>query len=225
MVQDTLTLFGPDWPRREHFAYYRQKVICGYSVTALLEVSGLYHWCRQKQQKFFSAVTYCAARAIASLPEFCMGLDEMGRPGYYPRMHPSYTVFHPQSESFTVTWSVFDSNFAGFYQRYLQDAQRALQHQEGFESAAQPVSQLPITPPNLFDVSCIPWASFTSFHLNIKPGYEHLLPIFTLGQFTQQAGNIQLPLAIQVHHAACDGFHVARFVKELQTWTEDFSVE
>ena len=25
-----------------------------------------------------------------------------------------------------------------------------------------------------------------------------------------------LPLAIQVHHAVCDGFHICRFVNELQ---------
>ncbi len=29
-------------------------------------------------------------------------------------------------------------------------------------------------------------------------------------------GKYLLPLAIQVHHAVCDGFHVCRFVNELQ---------
>ncbi len=29
-------------------------------------------------------------------------------------------------------------------------------------------------------------------------------------------GRIVLPLAVQVHHAVCDGFHICRFVNELQ---------
>ncbi len=213
------------WPRAATYQHYMRDVPCTYSMCVSWDITAIKAQTDALGLKLFPVLLYGLSTVVNQHKEFRMGLDHEKQPGYYDIVHPSYTVFHPQSESFTVTWSAFDNNFAGFYQRYLQDAQRALQHQEGFESAAQPVSQLPITPPNLFDVSCIPWASFTSFHLNIKPGYEHLLPIFTLGQFTQQAGNIQLPLAIQVHHAACDGFHVARFVKELQTWTEDFSVE
>jgi chloramphenicol O-acetyltransferase type A len=43
-----------------------------------------------------------------------------------------------------------------------------------------------------------------------------ILPIFTIGKYFEQNGKIWLPIAIQVHHAICDGFHIARFVNELQ---------
>ena len=49
----------------------------------------------------------------------------------------------------------------------------------------------PDVPPNHFPVSTLPWATFEGFHLH-------------------------LPLAVQVHHAVCDGFHVCRFLNELQ---------
>lgn len=29
-------------------------------------------------------------------------------------------------------------------------------------------------------------------------------------------GGTRLPLAVQVHHGVCDGFHVCRFVNEMQ---------
>lgn len=34
-----------------------------------------------------------------------------------------------------------------------------------------------------------------------------------------------LPLAIQVHHTVCDGFHAARFVNALQAWADSFNGE
>lgn len=32
----------------------------------------------------------------------------------------------------------------------------------------------------------------------------------------------KLPLAVQVHHAVCDGFHVSRLLNELQEWLDYF---
>lgn len=71
-------------------------------------------------------------------------------------------------------------------------------------------------PENSFDVSMIPWAAFEGFNLNLEKGYDYLKPIFTMGKYQWVNGRAVLPLAVQVHHAVCDGFHVCRFVQELQ---------
>ena len=47
-------------------------------------------------------------------------------------------------------------------------------------------------------------------------GWDHLAPIFTLGRYLDRAGRTMLPVSVQVHHAAADGFHTARLVNELQ---------
>ena len=74
----------------------------------------------------------------------------------------------------------------------------------------------PGVPENIFTVSMIPWTTFEGFNLNLQKGYNYLLPIFTLGKYFQEKGRTLLPLAIQVHHAVCDGFHICRFINELQ---------
>ena len=63
---------------------------------------------------------------------------------------------------------------------------------------------------------CCPWESFDGFNLNLQKGYDYLLPIFTIGRFYEENGRYFIPLAIQVHHAVCDGFHVCRFISELK---------
>lgn len=46
-------------------------------------------------------------------------------------------------------------------------------------------------------------------------------PIFTMGKFEEEGGKILLPLAVQLHHAVCDGFHLCRLVNELQDLLEN----
>ena len=74
----------------------------------------------------------------------------------------------------------------------------------------------PNAPENIFNVSMIPWSTFDGFNLNLQKGYDYLIPIFTMGKYYKEDNKIILPLAIQVHHAVCDGFHICRFVNELQ---------
>lgn len=62
----------------------------------------------------------------------------------------------------------------------------------------------------------LPWASFQGFNLNLQKGYDFLQPIFTMGKYQEENGRTLLPLAIQVHHGVCDGFHLCRFVNSLQ---------
>ncbi len=72
------------------------------------------------------------------------------------------------------------------------------------------------TPENTFPVSMLPWASFQGFNLNLQKDYDFLLPIFTMGKYQEENGRPLLPLAVQVHHGECDGFHLCRFVNGLQ---------
>ena len=76
-------------------------------------------------------------------------------------------------------------------------------------------------PADVFDVSSLPWTSFTGFTLQIDGGTNHLLPIFTLGRYAERDGRTLMPLAVQIHHAAADRFHTARLVRELEQLVGD----
>jgi len=74
----------------------------------------------------------------------------------------------------------------------------------------------PNLPENSFTVSMIPWTTFDAFNLNV-PNFKYLAPIFTIGKYVEDNEHFYLPLAVQAHHAVCDGFHVCRFINELQS--------
>ncbi len=75
---------------------------------------------------------------------------------------------------------------------------------------------------NMFFVSANPWVSFTSFDLNVANMDNFFAPVFTMGKYYTQGDKVLMPLAIQVHHAVCDGFHVGRMLNELQQYCDEW---
>ena len=151
---------------------------------------------------------YGITKIVNAHEEFRMALDEKGEPGYYDEMHPIYTVFHKETETFSNIWTEWQPEYGQFLSACEKDLDIY-----GKETA---MLAKPDVPANVFPVSMIPWVSFEGFHLNVKEPFSYLSPIFTMGKFLEENGKTLLSLAIQIHHGACDGFHVSRFVKELQ---------
>lgn len=97
--------------------------------------------------------------------------------------------------------------------------QKAARQQSSYQIDFGAVHKLmgkPDAPENCFPVSMIPWTNFTGFNLNLTKGFDCLLPSFTMGKYSERNGRTFLPLSMQVHHAVCDGFHLSRFLREVQ---------
>ena len=172
-------------------------------MTVKLDITRI----REKKIKLYPAMLYYITTVVNRHSEFRFAFDENNELGIYSEMIPCYTVFHKENETFSNVWTEYTPNFEEFCAAYDNDI---LQYGNQKGITAKPnVSQ------NIFTVSMIPWTTFEGFNLNLQSGYDYLKPIFTMGKFFRDNGRIMLPLAIQVHHSVCDGFHVCRFVNEL----------
>ena len=192
------------WARKEYFDHYLSQVPCTYSAVFQLDITRL----RREERKLYPTMLYHIAGEVNRWTEFRTALNGAGQLGVYDRMHPCYTVFHPESETFSNLWTEYDPDSETFCTAYRQDMAQ-YGNNLGLEGK-------PNTPENTFPVSMLPWAGFEGFNLNLQKGYDFLLPIFTMGRYREEGGRTLLPLAVQVHHAVCDGFHLCRFVNGLQ---------
>ncbi|MGW4722002.1 type A chloramphenicol O-acetyltransferase [Streptomyces sp. NPDC004291] len=195
------------WPRRQHFAHYRRAVPCTYSMTVELDATAFAAALRRSSRKTYLAQVWALSTVVNRHEEFRMCLTASGDPAVWPVVHPAFTVLDPERETFACVWTPHDPDFGTFH-----DAAAPLLAEHARATDLFPQGDLP---PNAFDVSSLPWTSFTGFNLNIGGGWDHLAPIFTLGRYAEREGRVLLPLAVQVHHAAADGFHTARLVNEL----------
>ena len=190
--------------RKEYFEHYFANIPCTYSMTVKLDITRII----ETNKKLYPSMLYCIATIVNRHPEFRTAFNDKGELGIYSEMIPSYTVFHKDTETFSNLWTDYNPDFEVFFRSYEKDMLQ-FGNQKGMIGK-------PDVPPNVFTVSMIPWSSFEEFNLNLQKGYNYLIPIFTIGRYSQENGKIKIPLAIQVHHAVCDGFHACRFVNELQ---------
>ena len=191
------------WAREAFFRHYHDDVPCFYSMTVSLDVTRL----RAAGLRLYPAMLHALSTIVNRHEEFRTAIVG-GAGGVYDVLFPCYTVFHPETETFSNLWTAYQPDYAGFLAAYEEDV-RLYGHLEGF-------APKPGTPENIFTVSMLPWASFEGFHLELPRGNDYLLPIFTMGRMHARGGRTLLPLALQVHHAVCDGFHACRLVREAQ---------
>ncbi len=193
-----------NWNRKEYFQYYYKNIPCTYSMTTKLDISKI----KEYNLKLYPTMLYSITNIVNRYDEFKTSLDSSEKLIIFDKMIPSYTIFNKETETFSNLWTDYDEDYYKFFKNYNKDMDK-FKNQYGMNLKKN-------TPVNTFPISMIPWASFEGFNLNLKEGYNYLLPIFTMGKYFKENDKYLLPLSIQVHHAVCDGFHICRFINELQ---------
>ena len=196
-----------NWERKEHYLHFYNDVRCSYSTCVNIDISNL------NGQRLYPAMLWLLTQTINEMPEFRTALTEKGL-GYFSEMHPAYTIFNQGQKTFSGIWTAYKSNYTAFLSSYEADVAKY--------SSSEKYAPKPERPVNSFDVSMIPWFSFTAFNLQVFGDGSYLLPIFTMGKAFDAGTKKMLPLAIQVHHAVCDGYHIGRFIELLQEKINDF---
>lgn len=202
------------WDRKNSYSQYLNDVPCTYSMTVNIDITNFLIQIKDKNIKVFPALLYAIAHTVNKHNEFRMDFDEQNNIGYYDVSNPCFTVFHNETETFTNVWTEYSSDFNKFFQNYTEDMSK-------YQIDSK--NDKPLSGKNIFNVSCIPWTNFTGFNLNLQKGFDYFPPIFTIGKYFSNGEKTQLPLAIQVHHAVCDGFHLARFINGLQEFIDMFA--
>ena len=175
-------------------------------MTAHVDVSELAARLRTSSRKTYIAQLWILATIVNRHDEFRTVIDTDGDLAVWDVAHPSFTVFNPTAETFSTVWGEYDPDFAVFHETALPLLTK-------YRNSTSYVPQRDV-PENTFDVSSLPWTSFTSLELQIKDAWTYLAPIFTIGQYEQRDGRTLMPLAVQGNHATVDGFHVSRLIAE-----------
>ncbi|MCC3371458.1 type A chloramphenicol O-acetyltransferase [Cohnella sp. REN36] len=197
-----------EWAREPYFAHYSETSACAFGMTANLDVTLLLRRLRERKVKLYPAFLYMTMRSVHIDTAFRTSFDGSGRLGYWERMEPVYTIFHPEDRTFSAIWTPFENDFARFHASYEEDRERY--------GGAKGLFTKPNVPANVISISSIPWTSFTSFQLQLYNKGDYLLPIVTGVKWFASGERTLLPVSLQVHHAVCDGYHASLFLNEMQ---------
>ena len=197
------------WKRKEFYEHFTKEVVCTYSTTVNLDITNL------KNYRLYPTIIWLLTKTVNAMPEFRTAITAEGV-GIYDQMHPAYTIFNHENKNFSGIWTEFHPDYKTFLRAYEEDTKK-------YATFSQ-YAPKPNRPENSFDISMIPWVTFTSFNINVYDEGKYLLPIFTLGKYFDDHEKRLIPLSIQVHHAVCDGYHIGLFVQMLQTQINRFSL-
>lgn len=195
------------WERGPVFRHFIDDLRCVMSMTVDLDVTRLLDSLRKRGLSFYPAMIWIVSSVLNAHAEFRYGWDSRGRPVLWERIEPYYTDFRPDGDAFVKLVTPYDPDLEIFHRRFLEDRQRyaALKH---FDQAG--------IPPNIFDVSCLPWVRYRSFDMHIFDSGTYLGPVVTWGRYESVGERVLMPLSLNIHHAAADGFHLSRFFLEVQ---------
>lgn len=192
------------WVRNEYFEHYTKDIPCTYSMTFDLDITKIIN----SNKKLYPTMIYFITRLVNKYEEFRTCFNENNELGVFDQLIPLYTIFHKDTETFSSIWTEYVDDYNFFYKNYEKDINDFKD-----KKLMLPKENVPI---NTFNISMIPWRSFSGFNLNLQKGYDYLLPIFTMGRYYKQKDKFIIPISIQVHHAVCDGFHLCRFINDLE---------
>ncbi len=85
------------WERKAYFDHYFSQVPCTYSAVFPLDITSL----RQRGEKLYPAMLYAITTIVNRHREFRTAINPQGQLGFYQQMHPCYTVFHKDDETFS----------------------------------------------------------------------------------------------------------------------------
>ncbi len=201
-----------EWKRYEHFRHFWDNAPCSISLCDDIDVTELRAACRKNNISFYIAFLYSTAYVVNAHEEFRLtAVDspefEYMMPAVWDRVDVCHNIFHEDSETYTGTFTVYSRDFRTFYSNCEADIARA----KNLRILGVP------SPDNVFEASCVPWRHFTSVGVVTEP--VQLSPVIAWGKFREDGSRTFMPLSIQIHHAAADGFHLAGFLNE----AEEFS--
>jgi len=197
------------YPRREHYEHFLEMRLT-YSATVQIDITTLRRAAKHTGFRVYPAQIWMLTTAANRVTEFRMSQDSAGNLGVWDELVPLYTVMNIEKRTFSGVWTPYDAEFGAFYQVCVDDTARF------GDGTLAPQLDLPA---NVLNISSILWLEFSAFNLNMPTDY--LLPILTIGKHVERDGRTFMPLAVQVHHAVCDGWHLGQCVEQVQAIADD----
>ena len=203
------------WPRAAEFRFFSMNAAMEISATVTVDVTHLREICRERNVKFTPVFLWLVTDCVNRQKEFRMGMKD-DVPGFFDEIHPLFPAFHEDDKSISNLWVAYQP-FPAFLAEYTRivetygDVRRFFARRDAF------------IPENTFVTSMIPWLNFTHFSAHRLGNTPHYTPLVEWGKFTETNGKTTLPVSFTVHHAAADGYHIAKFFEDLQAGCDTFN--
>lgn len=195
------------WPRKEHFHFFRTFDEPFFGATLTVDCTAAYEKAKASGVSFFLYYLHKTLAAVNAIDAFRYRVDD-DKVIIHERIDGSATISR-EDGSFGFSLIEFHPDLDIFAKAAIAEMQRVKDTPGLFTRS--------FDQDNLIHFSSIPWVDFTSLSHARSFSFPDSCPKISFGKMTvSDRGKKTMPMSVHVHHALMDGFHVGQFVDRFQ---------
>jgi chloramphenicol O-acetyltransferase type A len=197
-----------NWNRNTQYKFFKTYEDPFFNITANLEATKLYKYCKQHHLSFSLACLYVALKCANEITEFKLRFKN-DKVYLYDTVNIGSTILNDD-----FTFSFCDFRFQPSIFAFDKNCKKVLEiHKNGIVFDAQEADL------GIIHCSIIPWISFTGFK-HARNGNESLqgIPKLVFGKLYKENNCKKIPFSVEVHHALMDGYHVGLLYEKMQNF-------
>lgn len=196
-----------NWPRKEHFHFFRQFEEPFFGATVQIDCTNAYAKSKALEASFFIYYLHKTLVAVNTNEPFRYRISE-DKIYICDRIDGSATIGRDDG-TFGFSLIQYNPDFDLFKQNALTEIER-IQSTTGIFTRT-------FENDNVIHFSAIPWINFTSLSHARSYTFPDSCPKISFGKMTvSENGKRTMPMSIHVHHGLMDGLHLGKFVDYFQ---------
>ena len=201
------------WKRKAHFEFYKNYEQAFFNITANVDVTNLYQFCKKNNYSFFLTCLYISTKTANSIEEFKTRLENDDA-FIYDTINSGSTILKE------------DNTFFFCYLEFFPDLEMFLANSRKQINIQKKISFNDGNRDNQAVIyhSTLPWISFTSVQHAQDKEKGNSVPKIVFGKYFNSGEQLLMPLSVEVHHAFADGYHVGLFFDKFQKEIDHLSL-
>ncbi len=195
------------WNRKEHFEFFVGFNEPFFGITTTVDFTLGYQKIKDLGYPYFLFYLYKSLQAANSIEAFKYRIDN-DQVYLYDEIHASPTIGR-EDYTFGFSFIAYDKDFKHFIDKAQKETtlvknSTGLCHNDNTKRI------------DTIHYSSIPWYNFTGLTHARHFEFIDSVPKISFGKYSKIGGKLTLPIAINVHHALVDGYHIGLYLEEFQ---------
>lgn len=204
-----------NWKRRGHYEFFHRMDYPQYNICMDIDVSNFLKFTRQKELSFYYAMIFASTTVLNRIDNFKYRIRD-DKVIVHDKIHPSFTDMDKNDEDDLFKMVTVD--LTDDIETFVRTAKQTSENQKEYFVPDKLTGRDDLT-----YITCLPWISFTHISHTISLNRNDSVPRLSWGKYYQQGEKTLLPFSVQVNHALVDGFHVGKYIDQLQIFIDSIA--
>lgn len=194
------------FPRRDYYEYF-MATDTTFEITVKIDVTQAVEKCKEETISFYAYTIFNLTKSVNQIPNLRYAHKD-NQLVEWEELVPTFTTFNQETALFYSLWLEELLDYKSVDCEYKKLVKEY--------ASTRDIAPMGDVPPNVLNISSIPWLHFENFSSQLGSIKNNLTPMITSGKYEKFGSQLLMPVNLKVHHATVDGYHASLFFEILQ---------